>query len=340
MPIARVLSAAVASLGVAGCAVVALRMSSAAHRQGTADARPVRAISSAAPRRAVLPMHPAAGLGGSTAAIPAPSASPAAAVTTGAAPATTAHRVRQATTPPAAPRPSSAAPVRPHATSAVSRTSSAPRPAASTPAPVRGQALPLRYSTGSATRVITVTAHTAGSTTATLQAWNKAPGGGWLRHGAAVPAHVGADGLSTHASESRSATPIGSFTLTLAFGHDADPGTRLPYIHTNPADWWISQPGPLYNTHQRCTSGCSFTRGSPNEHLYYETPYYDYAVVIDYNTRNAPGGVRQGAGSAFFLHVTDGNPTAGCVAIAESKLVPLLRWLAPSTHPRILIGVH
>ncbi len=38
-------------------------------------------------------------------------------------------------------------------------------------------------------------------------------------------------------------------------------------------------------------------------------------MVIDYNTANAPGGVRQGAGSAFFLHVAVGAPTEGCVAI-------------------------
>jgi L,D-peptidoglycan transpeptidase YkuD (ErfK/YbiS/YcfS/YnhG family) len=140
-------------------------------------------------------------------------------------------------------------------------------------------------------------------------------------------------------SESKSATPIGSFTLTQAFGHDSDPGTALPYLHTNRYDWWISQSGPLYNTHQRCSSNCAFRLGSPNEHLYYETPYYNYAVVIDYNTRNSPTGVRQGAGSAFFLHVTDGAPTAGCVAIPQSTLISIMRWLTPSRHPRILIGV-
>ena len=207
------------------------------------------------------------------------------------------------------------------------------------PAPSRGRALPLAYPTGSATRVITVVAHSAGSTTATLQGWTKAPGGGWRKWGGAITAHIGAAGMSTAPSEYRSATPMGSFTLTHAFGRFADPGTALPYLHTTPADWWISQPGALYNTHQHCSSQCAFTQGDPNEHLYYETPYYDVAVVIDYNTRNAPGGVRQGAGSAFFLHVTDGNPTAGCVAIPQSRLVPIMRWLTPTAHPRILIGV-
>jgi L,D-peptidoglycan transpeptidase YkuD (ErfK/YbiS/YcfS/YnhG family) len=192
-----------------------------------------------------------------------------------------------------------------------------------------------------ATEVITVVAHSRSNTTATLQGWAKVGHNRWRKHGKSVTAWLGADGLGG-ASESRSATPIGSFTLTRAFGADTDPGTALPYLHTTPADWWISQSGPLYNTHQRCSSGCAFAQGDPNEHLYNETPYYNYAVVIDYNTRNAPGGVRQGAGSAFFLHVhpTGTGPTAGCVAIPQTKLVHLMRWLRPSGHPRILIGVN
>jgi len=200
---------------------------------------------------------------------------------------------------------------------------------------VRGVSLPLSYSTGTATRVITVVSSAYSHTTATLQAWNKAPGGGWLKYGGAITAHVGSQGMTSSPSESKSATPIGSFSLTQAFGHNADPGTSLPYFQTTSADWWISQSGSLYNTHQHCSSGCAFAQGSPNEHLYYETPYYNYAVVIDYN--RFP--VHQGAGSAFFLHVTDGSATAGCVAIPAANLVTIMRWLTPGTHPRILIGV-
>lgn len=195
--------------------------------------------------------------------------------------------------------------------------------------------LPLHLATGRATQVVTVTATSRTSTTAHLQAWTKTPDGGWDKHGRAVTAYLGSGGMTRAPSESKSATPMSSFTLTHAFGRESDPGTALPYFRSTPSDWWISQPGPLYNTHQRCAEGCSFTRGAPNEHLYYETPYYDYAVVIDYNTRH----VRQGAGSAFFLHVTVGKPTQGCVSIARTALVRLLRWLRPGDHPRILIGV-
>jgi L,D-peptidoglycan transpeptidase YkuD (ErfK/YbiS/YcfS/YnhG family) len=242
-----------------------------------------------------------------------------------AAPSTT---VAAPTPPPAHP----AAPAQPAAAKpAAPRTTAAPVAAA----PVTGQALPLGYSTGTATRVITVVAAAASSTTATLQAWNKAPGGGWLKYGGAITAHLGSAGLTAHASESLSATPVGSFALSRSFGRLANPGTGLSYHQTSPADWWISQPGALYNTMQTCSGTCSFAQGNPNEHLYYETPYYNYAVVIEYNT--AP--VVQGAGSAFFLHVTDGKATAGCVAIPQANLVSIMQWLTPSAAPRILIGV-
>ena len=215
-----------------------------------------------------------------------------------------------------------------------------PKPAPQQSSPQRGVRLPVSGMTGRATRVLTVKARSTSSTVAIVQAWRKAPGGGWLKVGSAITAHIGADGMSRSPSESRSATPIGSFTLTQAFGAYSNPGTRLHYFQTTAADWWISQSGSLYNTHQRCSSGCRFNQGSPNEHLRYETPYYNYAVVIDYNTRNAPGGVRQGAGSAFFLHVypPGTGPTAGCVAIPENRLKPIMRWLLPNRYPRMLIG--
>jgi L,D-peptidoglycan transpeptidase YkuD (ErfK/YbiS/YcfS/YnhG family) len=196
--------------------------------------------------------------------------------------------------------------------SSVSKTTSA------APAPVKGQALPLGYATGSATEVITVIARSTSSTTATLQAWNKAPGGGWLKRGAAMTANVGSAGLTTHPSESLSATPIGSFGLSRAFGALANPGTLLPYHRTTSADWWVSEVNSA-------------------KHLAAETPYYNYAVVIESNT-TAP--ITAGAGSAFFLHVAPSNsPTAGCVSIPPANLVSIMQWLTPSAHARILIGI-
>jgi L,D-peptidoglycan transpeptidase YkuD (ErfK/YbiS/YcfS/YnhG family) len=229
----------------------------------------------------------------------------------------------------------------PPPTTSATRTTS-PMPAAASghsvpPLVATGRTLPLSYSTGSATQVITVVAASSGSTTATLQAWDQVSGT-WVAHGAAVPAHLGSDGLTSSPSESKSATPIGSFGLSRAFGADANPGTSLPYHQTTPADWWISQYGgaytSIYNTMQTCSSACPFTQGDPNEHLVAITPQYNYAVVIDVNLFP----IVQGAGSAFFLHVTDGSPTAGCVAIPQANLVAIMRWLNPAASPRMLIG--
>jgi L,D-peptidoglycan transpeptidase YkuD (ErfK/YbiS/YcfS/YnhG family) len=194
--------------------------------------------------------------------------------------------------------------------------------------------LPLGASTGDAQQVVTVVAPSTGSTSGTLQAWVRTSSG-WRPHGTAVTAHLGSDGLTDHPSESMSATPIGSFTLTQAFGSAANPGTRVPYFRTDASDWWVSDAASrYYNTHYRCASGCPFdTRDGEN--LRAAGFVYTYAVVIDYN--RFP--VTPGAGSAFFLHVTDGGPTAGCVSIAEDTLVSIMNWLDPAAHPRILIGV-
>ena len=334
MTAGRIIAALTASVAVGGCAVAVFGIGQASSEPAAAarssvsaapTSRPayLPATTSSAPRAPVASARPAR----STSAASQPTAQPR--TSTMAPTETTAARA--ATTAVSRPTLRASDPARPAATSA-------PRRAASTtraPAKPAGQRLPLSYSTGNAKRVITVTAASHGSTVATLQAWTKVAGG-WKKYGTAMTAHVGSQGIGK-ASESSSRTPAGSFTMTQAFGRKSDPGTALPYFRTTPSDYWISDGGRLYNTHQRCSS-CAYNDGV-NERLYYETPYYNYAVVIDYNTRNAPGGVHAGRGSAFFLHVTDGRPTAGCVAISQSRLVSLMKWLTPSAHPRILIGV-
>ena len=56
--------------------------------------------------------------------------------------------------------------------------------------------------------------------------------------------------------------------------------------------------------------------------------------MIAYNTARTPG-----LGSAIFLHVSTGGPTAGCVSLPAGQLVEVLRWLDPARRPRIVVGV-
>jgi L,D-peptidoglycan transpeptidase YkuD (ErfK/YbiS/YcfS/YnhG family) len=183
--------------------------------------------------------------------------------------------------------------------------------------------------------VITLVATTPNAVSGRLQAWQRTSGGAWAPYGPPILARVGNQGFTRQEHDALAATPIGSFTLTEAFGRLPNPGTHLPYFQTTPDDWWVSEPGPLYNTHQRCAANCPFRRGSPNAQLYFVRPQYDLAVVIDFNR----GPITPGAGSGIFLHVTVGRPTNGCVSIPQESLVPIMRWLDPTKHPRILIGV-
>jgi L,D-peptidoglycan transpeptidase YkuD (ErfK/YbiS/YcfS/YnhG family) len=201
--------------------------------------------------------------------------------------------------------------------------------------PQPGQALPLKGNTAGASQLITVVAATASDTRATLQAWTLSRSR-WLRSGPAVGAWLGYGGMTTHPSEAFNGTPVGSFTLTLAFGNNADPGSRLPYFRSGPDDWWSGDSSSsTYNTHQHCAvASCAFDT-SLSENLYAVGWVYGYAVVIDYNT----GPATPGRGSAFFLHVTQNKPTQGCVSIPEPDLVRILRWLDPARHPRILMGI-
>jgi L,D-peptidoglycan transpeptidase YkuD (ErfK/YbiS/YcfS/YnhG family) len=195
--------------------------------------------------------------------------------------------------------------------------------------PPAQQQLPLPYS-GPANQVVTVDAANPSSTTATVRAWNRS-GSGWEPATGPIPAMVGSQGIG-QASEWAARTPAGAYSLTQAFGRQPNPGTRLPYFQSGWWDWWNENSGsPGYNTHMVQPS----SPGGASENLYGAGPVYDYAVNIDYNTAGIAG-----AGSAFFLHVTNGRPTAGCVAIPASDLTTIMRWLDPNQHPVIVIGAH
>ena len=192
---------------------------------------------------------------------------------------------------------------------------------------------PLGVVTGESTQLVTVTAPSSTATTGSLTAWQRAATG-WTPVLGPLPARLGSAGTGAVTEGSRR-TPAGTYTLTEAFGRLADPGTALPYRVLDDQDWWVSDPAsPLYNQHTRCAPGSCPFRESAGEHLVGQGAVYDHAVVIDHNRAGTPG-----AGSAFFLHVTDGSPTAGCVAVDRGSLTTLLRWLDPAARPLIAIGV-
>jgi L,D-peptidoglycan transpeptidase YkuD (ErfK/YbiS/YcfS/YnhG family) len=158
---------------------------------------------------------------------------------------------------------------------------------------------------------------------AKLDVWQRTAAG-WQPVGTGIPAKVGSNGMVGQSREGGMATPMGIFALPSAFGTAPNPGGGLPYTQVDSEHWWVGDvKSPTYNTMQVCKKAdCSFDTGSPTENL--DIPQYVHAVVMGVNAQRAPG-----AGSAYFLHATDGGPTAGCVAIDDATLVKIMKWLQP-----------
>jgi L,D-peptidoglycan transpeptidase YkuD (ErfK/YbiS/YcfS/YnhG family) len=184
-------------------------------------------------------------------------------------------------------------------------------------------------------QVITIRATSATATTAAIEAWQLQPNGVYLKVFGPFTAHVGAAGIGT-AREGSTKTPAGVWWLTQSFGIAPNPGSGLRYFKVDNLDWWNGDSASrYYNQHQRCAPGtCPFDE-KQSEHLLSIGAPYNYAVLINYNT----GPVKPGAGSAFFLHVTNNRPTGGCVAIPQVMLIYLMRWMRSMAHPLISIGV-
>lgn len=183
-------------------------------------------------------------------------------------------------------------------------------------------------------QVITVSVASSSSTTGVLEAWER-QGERFTRVRGPIRVYVGEDGVGL-ASERRSRTPRGVFGLTDAFGRARDPGTELPYTRVGLSHWWVSDVRSThYNQMRVCSPGasCGF-RQSRSEQLG-TIDAYRYAIVIDYNREP----VVPGRGSAFFLHVSEGKPTQGCISMSTSDLKWLLRWLTPADEPIISINI-
>lgn len=183
------------------------------------------------------------------------------------------------------------------------------------------------------TQVVWVTAP-AGSDRGTLELWQRGPR--WERT-LSVTAWVGAEGISSRASEGSAFSPEGTFALTEGFGRVPDVDSEIPYLAIDPSNtwWWVSDTeSPWYNQKYRCAEAeCPFDT-TVSENLGRTDPHYNYALVIDYN--RFP--VIPKRGSAFFVHVESGGATAGCVAVTADAMRTLLATLQPSRKP--VIGIY
>jgi L,D-peptidoglycan transpeptidase YkuD (ErfK/YbiS/YcfS/YnhG family) len=175
-------------------------------------------------------------------------------------------------------------------------------------------------SVGSAAQVVAVNG--AGGSTAKIDVFQRA-GDQWTAVSTGIPAHVGSAGFAPQAKSEYPATPNGIYSLDYAFGTAPPPSTGLKYVQIGTNDWWDGDgKSPTFNTMQRCVkAACPFDT-SAGENL--NIPQYKHAIVMGVNKAKIPEG-----GSAFFVHSSDGGPTAGCVSLDDGTLVQLIGWLRP-----------
>jgi len=180
-------------------------------------------------------------------------------------------------------------------------------------------------------QLVTVVAASYGATQAELTAYRR-EGGRWRRVFGPWVAWIGRNGMARPGAkrEGDGRTPSGTFGFGFFFGVDPDPGVHFPYRRVHPYDVWDDDPSSwLYNQWVDDRYADPGTGPEPMD-----VSAYDYGAVIGYNTARTPG-----LGSAIFLHINIGIPTAGCVTLPAGELLKILRWLNPTASPQITMGV-
>jgi L,D-peptidoglycan transpeptidase YkuD (ErfK/YbiS/YcfS/YnhG family) len=186
-------------------------------------------------------------------------------------------------------------------------------------------------------QLITVGASRLHTTSATLRVWRR-DGDCWRSVFGPYTARVGRNGLRVNRHEGDGTTPIGTFPiLPRMYGNSPNPGVRFGYTRLRCGDWWVEDPrSAAYNTFQRIGCGVRPPFKVTTPDMSKSPLAYAYLAVIGFNLNP----VAPGRGSGIFLHVQVHKSTNGCVSLPRAQLLRVLRWLAPSPAPQIVIGLN
>jgi L,D-peptidoglycan transpeptidase YkuD (ErfK/YbiS/YcfS/YnhG family) len=183
----------------------------------------------------------------------------------------------------------------------------------------------------STSQVLIERAPSYGATSGTLTAWARGGSGSWTVVFGPWPTQLGFNGTAPAGSkrEGDGRTPSGLFGFGFMFGVQPNPGVAFSWRPVHSDDFWDDDSAsPSYN---QWVVGRAAAGANP-EPMDNPAPYA-YGAVIAYNPARTPGN-----GSAIFLHVGTGGPTAGCISLPETDLLTVLRWLQPGRNPLISIA--
>lgn len=171
-------------------------------------------------------------------------------------------------------------------------------------------------------------------TTAQVSALESTAPGAYRRVLGPYPGFVGRGAAIDPAlkREGDGATPRGQHPLRTGFGALPDPGLALGWIRAHADLWWVDDPASsAYNLMVDMSSTSFDSPAWSSAECLLLSPAYDLAQVVGFNEEQVPG-----AGSAIFLHVATGGPTAGCVSLSLPDPTEVLRWERPGVEMLVL----
>ncbi|WP_461207476.1 peptidoglycan-binding protein [Clostridium sp. DL1XJH146] len=189
---------------------------------------------------------------------------------------------------------------------------------------------------GNSEQVLVVLADSYGTLQSTYTAYEKVSGN-WkvVYSGKSV---VGKNGFNDNRTQGDKTTPTGKYGFPFMFGTASNPGVKFTYKVATTGDYWASN-----TILEEYNIWLHYDGDDPVERMYdfeslWKQPLYKYAAVIDFNYY---GNKQLGKGSGIFLHLwrqgTSG--TAGCVAMSETDLLQVMKWMDPAKNPCIIMGV-
>jgi L,D-peptidoglycan transpeptidase YkuD (ErfK/YbiS/YcfS/YnhG family) len=127
-------------------------------------------------------------------------------------------------------------------------------------------------------------------------------------------------------------TPLGTYTMTEAFGNGSAPDLWLPYHRVRSGDYWVGDNKSAYYNSRRNKSQGGFRYGSglginSSEYLPDYKKQYRYSVVINFN--RAPDDRKAYRGTGIFLHVKGSGATGGCVGVTKAQMRTIMAYLKP-----------
>ncbi|MBI5913024.1 L,D-transpeptidase family protein [Candidatus Azambacteria bacterium] len=139
---------------------------------------------------------------------------------------------------------------------------------------------------------------------------------------------LGKNGVTAHKKEGDGATPVGCFPVRkILYRSDRmeKPTTDILLEPIAPTDGWCDDSND--DNYNRLVM---LPYHASHERLWREDNLYDLIVVLGYNDEPPI----PGKGSAIFMHVARPNytPTAGCIALALSDLLEIIKTINQSTR--------